>query len=114
MSENDDLAMCGFSNQAFSYSPPVHVVERRNGIVKDDAGLIFRGGEFSHERGQSNAAIFTFAQDLPHCGSGFPRKCDLEAGDALNSVLLAKLHGKASNLKTRHLTSELRAKCLSH
>jgi len=109
MSEDDDLAMSGLSNQAFSYGLPVHVVERGNGIVKDDAGLVFGGGEFGHERGQSNAAMLALAQYLSHRSRGLPCKCDLEARDALNAVLLSKLHSEASNLEARHLASKLRA-----
>ncbi|GAB1425386.1 hypothetical protein MASR2M16_26200 [Thauera terpenica] len=74
MSEDDDLAMSGLSNQAFSYGLPVHVVERGNGIVKDDAGLVFGSGEFGHERGQGNAAMLAFAQDLSHRSRGLPCK----------------------------------------
>ena len=101
MSEDNDLAMSGLSNQAFSYGLPVHVVERGNGIVKDDARLVFGGGEFGHERGQRNAAMFALTQDLPHRGRGLPSKCDLEARNALSAVLLPKFHSEVSNLECK-------------
>jgi hypothetical protein len=37
MSEDNDLAISGLGNQALGHGLPMHVVERGNGIVKDDA-----------------------------------------------------------------------------
>ncbi len=107
--EDDHLTVSGFGDQALGDGLSVHVVERGNGIIEHDAGLVFGSGKFGHERGQRDATMLAFAQYLPHGSVRLPGECDLKTGNALNAVLLAKLDSKARDLETRHLARELRS-----
>ncbi|GEP59648.1 hypothetical protein RSO01_68140 [Reyranella soli] len=80
MGEHDHLTVGGLGNEPFRDGLPMHVVERRNRIVKDNAGFVVGGGEFSHERSEGDATMFAFAQDLPDRGIRFSRERDFETG----------------------------------
>ena len=61
MSEDDNLPIFTLGGQSLRDGFPVHVIERRNGVIKHDAGAAVGCGHLSQKSSESDTPVLTFA-----------------------------------------------------
>ena len=108
MGKDDNLSLQSLSGKAFRHGFPMHMVERRYRVIKDDGRTAVRGGHFCQESGQGDAAMFALTQDFADFGVGLLYEADAEKRHALGSLFLTKLNGEPCHAEPVHFFGKLR------
>jgi hypothetical protein len=70
VSEDDHLTLNRFSNEAARQVLAPPVIQRRDGIVKDDPVSMISETQLRQEGSERNRPLFAFAEDVVKLGAG--------------------------------------------